>query len=130
MFDLKILKRRIARLEREYDRVSLSREVHEFFRNGASPHCISYKPLYTFKEVGEFFGVSSDRISQIESSTIKKLKYPRMAMQLRHLLFDVAYRRDPIIDSAFYSERREIRHLASDGSVIWGSPKYDLYKGR
>jgi RNA polymerase primary sigma factor len=48
---------------------------------------IGEKEAYTLEEVGQKFGVSKERIRQIESMALRKLKHPKRIKYLKNLLF-------------------------------------------
>jgi RNA polymerase primary sigma factor len=47
---------------------------------------IGEKEAYTLEEVGQKFGVSKERIRQIESMALRKLKHPKRIKYLKNLL--------------------------------------------
>ena len=45
-----------------------------------------YNAQYTLQEIGEMFGVSRERVRQIESRALKKLRNPSRAKYLKEFL--------------------------------------------
>jgi hypothetical protein len=43
---------------------------------------------YTLEEVGEMFGVTRERIRQIEAKALRKMRHPARSDKLKTLLFD------------------------------------------
>ncbi len=71
------------KLEREIERGQLQNEIRNFFNikevSGVS---------FTLAEIGEFLGITRERVRQIENSAIKKLKHPFTTRKLREMNYD------------------------------------------
>lgn len=67
--------------------------LHEIYKNNGTKELL--KELnrnnygsFSLEEIGQIIGVTRERVRQIESGAIKKLKHPKMAIKLKRYIAD------------------------------------------
>jgi len=74
---------REKRIELKLEKGNLQKEIRKFF-NIESISGVSF----TLAEIGEFLGITRERVRQIENSAIKKLKHPKSTRKLREMNYE------------------------------------------
>lgn len=124
---LDILKRREKELERKIDTIILTREVKAF-------KFIKERKIddewneYTLDEIAQFLGISRDRVRQIESNAIKKLKHPRVGRFLKEYSSDNGANFYSNVDTTGKIEI-DFEQFTTYGSGVSVDYFHDLYKG-